>query len=705
MIMNKMTPIAAAIAAALAISPTAFAHQTYNLTGAGLGINNSVNNTDGVSNTGGYGPVGTGSPVRVAGTNANATATPPVVGVLASANANIPGTGGLPADYSGALPYNLYHGHHDATIAGLTVRNNLTGTSAASNNSLWKAYATQDATFNWGSYLPTGTAADHPFVAVGSNSWVVGSTTGGLDYNLIHASAGANDSTANVTTASAAVGGRYEIAITIKRDTAYDTLNDPAAKLDVALYRGADNSITANRTAAFDPNAAGVQGSSLGIGNQIKVWSASQTNTTDTLTYTIIMDAAEFAKTDAVNGTTVVNGIQTSSCNAANVCAINDGDAGYYTLVVGAHGGAANSAVAYTIDTISYSRVPEVREDNNGDAKADLYLRDGSGNNAELFMNGFATTPALTLSQIITGFDVKGRGDYSGDGVADLLWGNTAGALYLQLSAPAVPAKAATATTPAVAAIPAKTASAATPVESTTLTACSTALASSTVVASGDFNNDTHSDILFFNSATGVVNVALMNGSAVLNPATGNVLNSFPACSAPLATLTGATAVKAIGDFNGDGKADIAYTTSTGTFIKYMGNATPEDITAAVAGLFIQGAGSYNATPGDDIVLADAATSQVQLMDGATPHAKSLIMSGIPTGWAIQGTGDYNGSGAADIFFHNDSNGGNYVMLMSGTGTAISSQGFLSGLEYPSVMSTATPIAGRYVTQFTKTQH
>jgi hypothetical protein len=175
---------------------------------------------------------------------------------------------------------------------------------------------------------------------VGGNSWQVGGTAGGLDYGLIHASTGANNSTQNVTTPSAAVGGYYQIDITVKRDAAYDGENDPNALLDVALYRGSDVTNTANRTAAFDPDAAGVQGSSLGTGGAdgyAKLWSASQSLTSDVLTFTLKINAAEWAKTDALLG------------------GLDDGLAGYYTLIVGTHGGAAGSALAYTVDTRSYS--------------------------------------------------------------------------------------------------------------------------------------------------------------------------------------------------------------------------------------------------------------------------------------------------------------------------------------------------------------
>lgn len=313
--------LASLVSALALVSNAALAHQTYNLTGVDTGIANSVNNTDGVSNTGGYGPVGVGGRVNGA------------------SNANIPGTGGLPTDYVGALPYMHYLGHHDSTAAGTTTRNGLTGAGPTTPNSLWRAYAVQDASAVWGSLVPD-IGSSHPYFAVGGNAWQVGSTAGGLDYNLIHASTGTNNDIKNVTTAGSAIGQIYQIDITIKRDTAYDAENDVNALLDVALYRGADASASSSRTAAFDPDANGVQGSTLGTGGangSALLWSAHQTSASDVLNFTLLIDFNEWKKTDLLEG------------------ADNDGLAGFYTLVIGAHGGAVGSALAYTVDTRSFT--------------------------------------------------------------------------------------------------------------------------------------------------------------------------------------------------------------------------------------------------------------------------------------------------------------------------------------------------------------
>ncbi|MEQ1528059.1 MAG: VPLPA-CTERM sorting domain-containing protein [Methylococcales bacterium] len=285
-------------------SGQAFAHQTYNLTGVNVGAAASVNNTDGVSNTGGYGAVGVGG--RVAG----------------AANANIPGTGGLPTEYTGALPYNWYSGQH-STAAGVTTRHHYTGTSATDSPSLWRALNNQNNSATWGALVPD-LNGDHPYLAVGGQSWSIGSTAGGLDYGLIHVSCGADTAAANC-----ASDGAIKLDLTVKLDANYSALNGTGL-LDVALYRGADQGHFASRTNYFDPNDKGVQGSTLNAGGDLtKLWQASMTSSSDVLSFTQIFDLTEFARTDSVNGS------------------LEDGIAGFYTLIIGAHNG--GQAVAYDV--------------------------------------------------------------------------------------------------------------------------------------------------------------------------------------------------------------------------------------------------------------------------------------------------------------------------------------------------------------------
>src|ERR1700734_3679739 len=107
----------------------------------------------------------------------------------------------------------------------------------------------------------------------------------------------------------------------------------------------------------------------------------------------------------------------------------------------------------------------------------------------------------------------------------------------------------------------------------------------------GDFNGDGYADILWRNTTTGQVLIWLMNGSAITN--TGSVGVGY---------VTSDWAIVGVGDFNGDGKADILWQNPpTGQLYIYFMNGTT-----------IAGGGS---------------------------------VSYIPPGWNVAGSGDFNGDG------------------------------------------------------------
>jgi len=348
-----------------AISGQASAHQYYNLTGAGsvasgdsaigFGIANSINGTDGVSaNSNGINRVSDGTTVYNATTNNLVTGT----GAGAATATEIPGN----------LPYMWYSGQH-TTAAGVTKRDHYTGSSATDNTanmlsgmaptaaantsltlpngmvlnapgatnwgtnntaSLWNTYNAKNTGTNaatWGTImadLPGAPTNDHPYQAVAGNSV---ETSLGLDYGLIHISCGTNTVGDNCANA-----GDVLTTISIKNDSDSD-YSDYNGLLDVALYRNVDTSLTSNRNAADTFGDTGFQGSSLGAA----IWTDTMTSTADTLFYSFIFNQAEWLAT----GTT---DLETN---------------GFYTLLVGAHGGtnSVDDAVAYDV-LVTTSPVP-----------------------------------------------------------------------------------------------------------------------------------------------------------------------------------------------------------------------------------------------------------------------------------------------------------------------------------------------------------
>src|SRR5205809_7237478 len=141
----------------------------------------------------------------------------------------------------------------------------------------------------------------------------------------------------------------------------------------------------------------------------------------------------------------------------------------------------------------------------------------------------------------------------------------------------------------------------------------------------GDFDGDGRADILWRNASTGENYIWLMNGLSTASQCSVNFVDP-------------AWQVKGIGDFDGDGKADLLWrNSSTGENYIYLMN-----------GLKIASRGSINA---------------------------------VSLNWQVQAVGDYNGDGKADILWRNSATGEDYAYLMNGW--VIASNGSLNTVAAP----------------------
>ena len=176
------------------------------------------------------------------------------------------------------------------------------------------------------------------------------------------------------------------------------------------------------------------------------------------------------------------------------------------------------------------------------------------------------------------------------------------------------------------------------------------------VPASGDFNGDGKSDILWRHSS-GEVHAWLMNGTS---RSSGGLLDDVDA----------SWTVQGTGDFNGDGKADVLWRHSSGlVYVWFMNGgsiASAGSLGNVGSDWVIAGIGDFNGDGKADILWRNASgIMYLWLIDGLR-----IIGAGSPASvgpdWTFEGVGDFNGDGKSDILWRNTS-GLVYFWLMNGT--------------------------------------
>lgn len=179
------------------------------------------------------------------------------------------------------------------------------------------------------------------------------------------------------------------------------------------------------------------------------------------------------------------------------------------------------------------------------------------------------------------------------------------------------------------------------------LLAATTALPLVSNASGNDFNGDGRSDIFWRYQPAGYVATWYMNGASVGS-------SWFSAANIPLSSFT----TLGTNDFNGDGKGDILWRSSTGDLSLWFGAVngfTGGIIGASPAGWSLIGSGDINADGKSDLIWRYDATGQVAYwdMDGATVLGGAGVTPNA-FGLRLVDVKDLNGDGRADLIWSND---------------------------------------------------
>ncbi|NVN00592.1 FG-GAP-like repeat-containing protein [Arthrobacter sp. SDTb3-6] len=218
--------------------------------------------------------------------------------------------------------------------------------------------------------------------------------------------------------------------------------------------------------------------------------------------------------------------------------------------------------------------------------------------------------------------------------------------------------------------------------------------------STGDFNGDWNNDVLARVAATGALR---------LYP--GNGRGAFTGASTIGSGWQGMNALDTVGDFNGDGRADVlARERSTGYLWLYPGNGRGGWMPRTKVGSgwntfsIVLGPGDFNGDQRVDVLGRDAA-GELWLYPG-NGRGGWLARVRVGSGWnamnAILGPGDVNGDGTADLLsretasgalwlYPGNGRGGWLPRVKLGTGwnsmTALASAGDFNGDRTPDVLA------------------
>jgi len=193
-------------------------------------------------------------------------------------------------------------------------------------------------------------------------------------------------------------------------------------------------------------------------------------------------------------------------------------------------------------------------------------------------------------------------------------------------------------------------------------------------VAVGDFNGDGKSDLAVADANSNTVSILLGNGDGTFQTAVNYAVGSWPSSVA-------------VGDFNGDGKADLAVADANSNTVSILlGNG---DGTFQTAVNYAVGNGPVSVVVGDfngdgkaDLTVANVNTnSAVSVLlgngNGTFQPAVNYPAGNLPASVAV---GDFNGDGRVDLAVANYGGNNVSILLGNGNGTFQAAVNYAAGL-------------------------